>query len=540
MGSGNGRVRSKGGARTRQVNEALLRALLTVATGAVAGGLTNTLAIWMLFHPYAPPSLGGRRLRFLQGAIPKNQPRLAAAIGRTVGTRLLTEEDLAAVVALPEFREAFDARLAKFWHDVLEEERGSLQDVFGAEAIAEIAPVAREALEHLLARLQDYVQSERFTEDAAGWAQDLAAFAAEQRVAGLLTPDREAKAVETVREWIDAAVAGRGFRRTVEGYVRRAADRLLDPRLAIRDVLPAGAAGPLERAVAGFLPLAIRRLGSMLEDAEAKRRFEKAVNEVLRRFLQDLKFHQRVVARLVMNEDTVNRAVDAIQVEGADRIAEMLRDPPVQDAMAKGIGDAIADLMDRPVAQVFGDPDGVAATDAQAAVVEWVIGLAGDATTRAFVLEKLEAGVARASERTWGELLGGVPPERLAGWLVSAARSEVAADICRDGAVRLAKAAAERPIGRPARLLPPGASQDIPRALGDPLWTWLQGQVPPLVRRLDVAHRVEQKVMDYPVDRMEELVRRVTHRELKTIVRLGYALGAFIGLALVAVNYLIG
>lgn len=518
----------------------VLRAVLTVATGAVAGGLTNTLAIWMLFHPYAPPSVGGRRLRFLQGAIPKNQPRLASAIGRTVGTRLLTQEDLAAVVALPEFREAFEARLAKFWQDVLEQERGSLHDELGPDAIDEIAPMARKALEGLLDQLRDYVHSERFDEDAAGWAQDLAAFAAKQPVAELLTPDREAQAVEIVREWIDAAVAGQGFRRTVEAYVRRAADRLLDPRLTIRDVLPAGAGETLKRAVASFLPLAIRRLGSMLEEPETKRRFEAAVHEVLRRFLQDLKFHQRVVARLVMNEETVNRALDAIQVEGADRIAEMLRDPPLQDAMAKGIGNAVADLMDRPVAQVFGAPDEDAAADAQAVVVDWVIELAGDETTRAFILEKIGARLSRATERTWGDLLGGIPPERMAGWLASAVRSEVAADVCRDGAVRLAKAAAERPIGRPARFLPPGASRDIPRALAGPLWTWLQTQALALVRKLDIARRVEEKVLDFPVERMEEMVRQITSRELRTIVRLGYGLGAFIGLVLVVVNHFLG
>jgi uncharacterized membrane protein YheB (UPF0754 family) len=37
---------------------------------------------------------------------------------------------------------------------------------------------------------------------------------------------------------------------------------------------------------------------------------------------------------------------------------------------------------------------------------------------------------------------------------------------------------------------------------------------------------------------MEELVRKVTDRELRLIVRLGYVLGAFIGIVLVAVNAL--
>ena len=68
------------------MSEQLLQALLTIVFGAMAGGITNSVAIWMLFHPYEPPILFGRTLRFFQGAIPKNQARLAAAVGRTVGT----------------------------------------------------------------------------------------------------------------------------------------------------------------------------------------------------------------------------------------------------------------------------------------------------------------------------------------------------------------------------------------------------------------------------------------------------------------------
>ena len=58
------------------------------------------------------------------------------------------------------------------------------------------------------------------------------------------------------------------------------------------------------------------------------------------------------------------------------------------------------------------------------------------------------------------------------------------------------------------------------------------------MQRIDVARRVEEKVLDFPTARMEELVRRVTDRELKLIVRLGYVLGAFIGIVLVAVDAL--
>ena len=44
-------------------------------------------------------------------------------------------------------------------------------------------------------------------------------------------------------------------------------------------------------------------------------------------------------------------------------------------------------------------------------------------------------------------------------------------------------------------------------------------------------------MLEYPTEKVEELIRRVTDRELRLIVKLGYALGAMIGLVLVLVNW---
>jgi len=47
---------------------------------------------------------------------------------------------------------------------------------------------------------------------------------------------------------------------------------------------------------------------------------------------------------------------------------------------------------------------------------------------------------------------------------------------------------------------------------------------------------VEEKVLHFPMPRLEEIVRKVTDRELVLIVRLGYLLGAIIGAMLVVID----
>ncbi|NNF39519.1 MAG: DUF445 family protein [Gemmatimonadetes bacterium] len=522
------------------MSEDLIRALVTIAFGALAGGLTNTIAIWMLFHPYHPPRVGGVRFGWLQGAVPKNQARLAAAIGRTVGGKLLTADDLTRIFAETEFRAAFDERLAAFLDDVLHQERPSLRDLLPPEVAPEVERLVESLLEHSLERLDGYLASDSFDRAMRDRTEGIVAAVADEPISGLLTPAREVAVAEAVESWLVSAVEGPDFRSALDDYLARGADSLLEPERTFEEILPLGLVGSLERAVGGYLPLAIERLGSLLDDPVARAKFERTLRELFQRFLGDLKFHQRVVARLVVTEDTVDRVLDTIQEEGAERLSEMLREPAIQEAMAKGVNEAIVDFLRRPVRSILGPPDSASVVDARETLAEWLVNVARDAQTRSFVVEKLQQGLDKAGARTWGDILERIPPDRISEWLITAGRSEPVRTIARDLAGRLADTALSRPIGTPARWLPEDAPSRLERGLGPVLWDWLQGQVPTVIQRLDVGRRVEDKVMEFPMPKLEALVRRVTDRELRLIVRLGYLLGAIIGTGLVAIDRLWG
>ena len=63
--------------------------------------------------------------------------------------------------------------------------------------------------------------------------------------------------------------------------------------------------------------------------------------------------------------------------------------------------------------------------------------------------------------------------------------------------------------------------------------------MPVVVSQLSVQEMVEQKVMRFSTDRMEELIRNVTQKELTLIVQLGYVLGALVGAAAFLANLFI-
>lgn len=65
-----------------------------IAIGAAIGGITNSLAIKMLFRPYHPVYVFGKRVPFTPGLIPKRRQELANQLGKMVVEHLLTAEGM--------------------------------------------------------------------------------------------------------------------------------------------------------------------------------------------------------------------------------------------------------------------------------------------------------------------------------------------------------------------------------------------------------------------------------------------------------------
>lgn len=66
--------------------------------GAVIGYFTNYIAVKMLFRPHREIKIGRFTLPFTPGIIPKRKNDLASAVGKAVGSSLLTEEDMAGML----------------------------------------------------------------------------------------------------------------------------------------------------------------------------------------------------------------------------------------------------------------------------------------------------------------------------------------------------------------------------------------------------------------------------------------------------------
>ena len=213
---------------------------MNVVSGTLAGGITNTIAVWMLFNP--------KRKRFgFQGAIPKNQARLARSLGQTVGERLVTPGDLQEELAREDVRVAFETRLA---------------------------------------------------------------------------------------EVVDEIIASR------------------EPLI---DKVPPAVVSALEGAMGSYLPVAMGKMGSFLGQPNTRVKMRNALHGVFDRFVEDLKFHEKVLAKLMMSERKFEVALDAIEKDGVEQLALLLDEPLVREEIARTIHDALLAYLQKPIAEIIGD-----------------------------------------------------------------------------------------------------------------------------------------------------------------------------------------
>ncbi|MBR7553017.1 DUF445 domain-containing protein [Allobacillus sp. GCM10007491] len=99
----------------------LILSLIMIIIGALIGGVTNLLAIRMLFRPYTAKYFGKWKVPFTPGLIPKRQNELANQLGRLVTNYLVTTASIQSKLRDPIYQEQLEKFLRRNWDEMNEQ-----------------------------------------------------------------------------------------------------------------------------------------------------------------------------------------------------------------------------------------------------------------------------------------------------------------------------------------------------------------------------------------------------------------------------------
>ena len=131
--------------------------------GGVIGYFTNDIAIKMLFRPYKTRYIGGRRVPFTPGLIPRNQERLAKRISDTIMGSLLTPEELQNLtrrLLQPERVEAAILWLLRSALDQIQHDREQKTAKVLANILRDLIGESLPRLLKVLARREDFLEDQ--------------------------------------------------------------------------------------------------------------------------------------------------------------------------------------------------------------------------------------------------------------------------------------------------------------------------------------------------------------------------------------------
>lgn len=267
--------------------------------GGVIGYITNAIAIRMLFRPFEPVYLFGRRLPLTPGLIPKEKGRLARAVGEIVASRLLNAETLESALTSPQMlarvEQAVDQALERAGRDrrTLGEISASIEGC--GRAVERAADLAARALARRLAQagLGDVAARavmEHFKKKSPAALNSLARALFDHKFKQNITRQLAA----AVNNYI-----ANNAQEFTQAFIRRETGRVLDERvcdLAARHARSAGALRPrlteaYARLVRSAAPGAIaavdlKRVVSEKIDALSARELEALVMSVMKRELR--------------------------------------------------------------------------------------------------------------------------------------------------------------------------------------------------------------------------------------------------------------
>ncbi|MDQ2669686.1 MAG: DUF445 domain-containing protein, partial [Gemmatimonadota bacterium] len=336
--------------------------------------------------------------------------------------------------------------------------------------------------------------------------------------------------------WVGDLVEGGDLESTLRRWVDQQLESLSTDDRPLIERLPPGLVGALEHAIADYLPVALERLGGVLSDPEARVRVQSALRAAFDGAVRDLLIHERLLARLVVTDRTIERLVDGFERDGFDRFADALADPELRSQVARAVNEAVVNVLRVPVGERLTrlGPERRAAL--AGTVGDWLVRVVRDPSTRQALGAGIDRALSAAERRTWGEVIRLIPPQRAAVHIADALSGERGRRWVEETVAHVTDRVLARPIGRPADWLGERTTAELKQGIADAAWRQVQEQIPRVVAQLDIETMVEQKVLGFSTQRMEEIVRNVSQRELDLIVKLGYVLGALVGTLAFLVN----
>lgn len=509
-----------------------MASLILVAT--LHGYGAAWLAVRMLFRPRHPFKILGVTL-FPQGMIPRHRERLATTIGKAVGDELVSQETILDELLGKEFlRRKISEVVDSYTDDLLTENYPSLIEALPQSlrepVLDSITSLQFKVAEHI----EEVLKSEESLKAVHGIVEHRVDEVLSQRVAEVIDDETFDNIVDFFDRRIAGALNSRTLEEKVNGFVSQRIGDLAQSDIRFGELFTPEALGLLkEKANEQIEPIA-HHLTEIAAEERTREQIGSLIKREVHSYYETLPFFKKI---FVSRENLLGEVDVLVNESLPHRIEETLKGDFFAIEARSFLNTSIDNMMRRPLRELI---DNVSAEQLErlkeqvaSAVLSLVRGKAMRSQIKIYVTETLSGFRPHSID----SILRTIYPEseaKLKNALANGLNSVIArpetSRVINEMLARQIDQLLSAPIGRASDHI----SEERLRAAGDSVANTvgeaIREKLPEAIREFDVGGVVREKVMNYPVEKLEELVLSVAKEHLRTIELFGALFGFFIGL----------
>ncbi|MBA2380044.1 MAG: DUF445 family protein [Blastocatellia bacterium] len=493
------------------------------------------LAVRMLFRPREPFKIFGITM-FPQGMIPRHRDRLAAAIGKAVGEELVSKETIMEELLGKEFlRRKIRSVVDSYTEELLREEYPSLIEALPSRLREPIL----DSISTLQTKIARHIESALTDDDSAASIRRFVERRVDEvlskRVAEVVDDEMFEKAVVFFDERIAAALHSDLLAEKIREFVSRRLDELLQSEIPLGDMFTLDAVELLKgKANEQIAPMA-HHLAEIAAAERTRLQIATLIKKEVHTYYEALPFFKKI---FVSRENLLGEVDDLVNESLPKRIEETLKGDFFAEEARSFINNAFDTALDRPVFDLVGAIDAEQLAGLKEQVTRTVLKMIRGPELRSQIAAYVRSTMDQFRPHSIDSIMRTLHPEseqRLKDMLADGllgviARPDTSRIINKMLASQL-DALLSAPIGRLADHVSEEKLRTAGDSLADVIITAIREKLPDAIEEFNVGNVVKEKIMNFPNEKLEDLVLSVAKEHLRLIELFGAIFGFFIGIS---------
>lgn len=507
---------------------------LLVLFATVHGYAGAWLAVRMLFRPRRPFKVLGITL-FPQGMIPRHRDRLANAIGKAVGEELVSQETIMEQLVEKDFlRTKIRGVIDSYTQELLSESYPSLIETLPANLRAPVLDAITSLQFTVAEHIERALKNEETQATISSFVERRVDEVLSRRVASVLDDNAFENFVGFIEERIRSAIESETLEKNISEFVSRRIDDLANTQTPLGAMFTPDAIALLkEKANEQIAPVA-HHLTEIAAAERTRNQIGGLIKKEVHEYYENLPFFKKI---FVSRENLLGEVDTLVNDSLPRRIEETLKGDFFAAEASSFIDTTIDNALSRPLPEVIGtvNPEQLVRLKDQvsSSLVRLLRGEEMQRAISAYLTDTLE----KLRPHSIDSILRTVHPESeaklkttLAKGLLSIIASENTSRLVNDMLSQQIEQLLAAPIGRLSERIEEKKLLNASETFADTIIAAIREKLPEAIKEFDVGGVVREKIMNYPVEKLEALVLSVAKEHLRTIELFGAGFGLAIGL----------